>query len=177
MRAMRRDVPLRSGWPGAGLALPRDAGVWGETAQVAPKGARGRPGAGRGPRHFPGGRGPQRRPTRSEIGRSGEEAEDIREETGSVAEPIGEFEASFTPRPRFDRKANHRRYMREWRRRRVTLRKSCGRFGRRKAKGSSSCPVGDRDRLYLGCGRMRRVLLCQSGRFRRAAQAVRRIVN
>jgi hypothetical protein len=49
------------------------------------------------------------------IGRSGEEAERIGEETGSAAEPIG---ASLTPKPRFDRKANHRRYMREWRRRR-----------------------------------------------------------
>jgi hypothetical protein len=28
-----------------------------------------------------------------------------------------------TPRPRFDRKGNHRRYMREWRRRRAALRK------------------------------------------------------
>jgi hypothetical protein len=58
------------------------------------------------------------------IGRSGDEAEGIREETGSAAEPMGELEASLTLRPRFDRKANHRRYMREWRRRRRTLRKS-----------------------------------------------------
>ena len=28
-----------------------------------------------------------------------------------------------TPKPRFDRKANHRRYMREWRRKQAALRK------------------------------------------------------
>ena len=55
------------------------------------------------------------------IGRSGDEAEGIRNEPGSVAVPMGEFEASLTPKPRFDRKANHRRYMREWRRRRAAL--------------------------------------------------------
>jgi hypothetical protein len=49
---------------------------------------------------------------------------DIREGTGSVAEPIGELESNLTPKPRFDRKANHRRYMREWRRRWGALRKS-----------------------------------------------------
>ena len=58
------------------------------------------------------------------IGRSGDEAEGIREETGSSAQTMGEPGASLTPRPRFDRKANHRRYMREWRRRRAALRKS-----------------------------------------------------
>jgi hypothetical protein len=54
------------------------------------------------------------------IGRSGE---DIGEETGSTAEPTGELEASLTPKPRFDRKANHRCYMREWQRKRAALRK------------------------------------------------------
>jgi hypothetical protein len=38
-------------------------------------------------------------------------------------DPIGELGASLTPRPRFDRKANHRRYMREWRRKQAALRK------------------------------------------------------
>jgi hypothetical protein len=54
----------------------------------------------------------------------GDEAEGIREGTGSVAEPMGDRGVSLTPKPRFDRKANHRRYMREWRRRRRTPRKS-----------------------------------------------------
>jgi hypothetical protein len=36
----------------------------------------------------------------------------------------GVSQSSLTPRPRFDRKANHRRYMREWRRRRAAPRKS-----------------------------------------------------
>jgi hypothetical protein len=59
------------------------------------------------------------------IGQSGEdEAAEIAKETGSAAEPMGELGASLTPRPRFDRKANHRRYMREWRRRRAAPRKS-----------------------------------------------------
>jgi hypothetical protein len=58
------------------------------------------------------------------IGRSGEEGDVVRKETGSVAEPMGELGASLTARPRFDRKANHRRYMREWRRKRATPRKS-----------------------------------------------------
>jgi hypothetical protein len=58
------------------------------------------------------------------IGRSGGEAEGIPEETGSAAERMVQFEASLTPKPRFDQKANHRRYMREWRRRRAVLRKS-----------------------------------------------------
>jgi hypothetical protein len=59
------------------------------------------------------------------IGQSGEEeAAEIAKETGSAAEPMGELEASLTPRPHFDRKANHRRYMREWRRKRAALRKS-----------------------------------------------------
>jgi hypothetical protein len=31
-----------------------------------------------------------------------------------------------TPKPRFDRKANHRRYMRKWRRRRAALRNPTG---------------------------------------------------
>jgi hypothetical protein len=59
------------------------------------------------------------------IGQSGEkEAAEIAKETGSTAEPMGKLGASLTPRPRFDRKANHRRYMREWRRKRAALRKS-----------------------------------------------------
>jgi hypothetical protein len=59
------------------------------------------------------------------FGQSGEEeAAEIAKETGSAAEPMGELGASLTHKPRFDRKANHRRYMREWRRRRAALRKS-----------------------------------------------------
>ena len=58
------------------------------------------------------------------IGRSGEDAKDIAKEAGSTAEPMGELPATLTPKPRFDRKANHRRYMREWRRRRAASRKS-----------------------------------------------------
>ena len=57
------------------------------------------------------------------IGRSGEDAKDIAKEAGSTAEPMGELPATLTPKPRFDRKANHRRYMREWRRKRAALRK------------------------------------------------------
>ena len=120
MSEMRRDVPLRTGWPGAGLALSREVGVRGETARAAAPEARGRPGA----RHFPG--GPEVSNDRDvvSIDRCGDKAEDSREETGSVAQPMGGLGASLTPRPRFDRKANHRRYMREWRRRRRTLRMS-----------------------------------------------------
>jgi hypothetical protein len=57
------------------------------------------------------------------IGRSGEEGDVVWKETGSGAGPIGELVASLTQKPRFDRKANHRRYMREWRRRRAALSK------------------------------------------------------
>jgi hypothetical protein len=55
---------------------------------------------------------------------SGEETAGIEEEIVSAVEAAAELEASsLAPRPRFDRKANHRRYMREWRARQTALRR------------------------------------------------------